>query len=287
MCRARCTRSNSPRTHHEVSNYRNVLFHEHEHVIYSVSFGRATEGAAQRAARRPAPLLDQRRADRGAPARVEQEDDHEPGVAHLRHPLQLAADVRARQIRQEPEAGAAAQRLHRRAAGRAGHALRQQQQQPPARQARQGGARGAAPRQLGARHRVQPHVQPVHAGLLSRVPAGLPHAAQHAAPAAAGRQGARAVPGHAHGAGLAGAGGEGGGLQERPLQGELGRRGGRGVPRAAAAAAPARRAPRAAAPQRPGLARRRPPTTTVLKVVTCFVAAISLRRVNLQTFNKH
>lgn len=75
--------------------------------------------------------MDERRADRGAAARVEQEDDHEPGVEDLRHPVQLAADVRARQVREEPEAGAAPEGLHRRAPRRAEHELRQQQQQPP------------------------------------------------------------------------------------------------------------------------------------------------------------
>lgn len=74
--------------------------------------------------------MDERRAHGGAAARVEQEDDHESSFENLRHPLQLAADVRPRQVRQEPEARAAEERLHRRAPGRAQHELRQQQQQP-------------------------------------------------------------------------------------------------------------------------------------------------------------
>lgn len=76
--------------------------------------------------------MDQRRTDRGPPTRLEQEDDHQPSVQDIRHPLQLAPDVRPRKIRQEPQAGAAPEGLHRRSQSTHGHPLhgrRQQQQQ--------------------------------------------------------------------------------------------------------------------------------------------------------------
>lgn len=73
--------------------------------------------------------MDQRRADGGAATRVEQENDDEPSVPDFRDPLQLTTDVRAREVRQEPKARAAQERLYRRSTGRAESQLRQQQQQ--------------------------------------------------------------------------------------------------------------------------------------------------------------
>lgn len=78
--------------------------------------------------------MDERRAHGGVAACVEQEDDDKPSLEDLRHPLQLAAHVRTRQVRQEPQTGAAPKGLHRRPAGRAQPQLRQQQQQPALKQ---------------------------------------------------------------------------------------------------------------------------------------------------------
>lgn len=49
--------------------------------------------------RRTATFMDKCRIDRGIASRVEQENDHEPGVASIWHTIQFAADVCARKIR--------------------------------------------------------------------------------------------------------------------------------------------------------------------------------------------
>lgn len=129
--------------------------------------------------------MDQRRADGGAATRLEQKDDHQPGLEDIRHTVQFATHVRARQIRQESQARTAEEGLHRRATRRARDGLRQQQQQPPA-QTRQGRAprRGPAPRQLRAGRRARTHVQSLLAGILPGVRGRVSDAAEHAAPAA-------------------------------------------------------------------------------------------------------
>lgn len=140
--------------------------------------------------------MDQRGADGGVAARVEQEDDDVAGVAHLRHPLQLAAHVRARQVRQVAQAGAAPQGLPGRADGAAraaGAAAARPQQQPDHHQGAAHGAHrphGTRPGPRRARHaRVGPHhgaqLQPLLGRQLLPGLQLLPHARQHGAPAAA------------------------------------------------------------------------------------------------------
>lgn len=87
--------------------------------------------------------MDERRADRGVAARVEQEDDHFASFPDLRHTVQQPADVRARQVREIPETGAAEKRVlrrHKRAAGPVAlrvHIEQQQQQQQEQQQQQQ------------------------------------------------------------------------------------------------------------------------------------------------------
>lgn len=175
-------------------------------------FCRATEGSTQRAARWSTSILDQRRTHGGAAARVEQEDDYEPGLQDLRHPLQLAAHVRARQVRQEPQAGAAQERLHRRTSRRTEPKLRQQQQQSTFKQTPRQRRPLTTTSELRARHRLESHVQPLPARVLPRVPARIPDAAQHAASTPAERQSEGTVSVDADGSGLAVRSNERGGL---------------------------------------------------------------------------
>ena len=177
-------------------------------------FCRATQGSAQRAARRSTSILDQRRAHGGAAARVEQEDDDKPGLPDFRHPVQLAAHVRARQVREEPQAGAAQERLHRRTSRRTKPQLRQQQQQPTLKQTSRQRRPLTTTSELRARHRLESHVQPIPARVLPRVPARIPDAAQHAASTPAQRQGEGTLSVDADGSGLAVRSNERGGLQE-------------------------------------------------------------------------
>ena len=179
-----------------------------------------TQGAALGPPRRPSPLLDKRRAHGGPPARVEQEDDDVAGVQDLRHPVQLPPDVRAREVRQEPEAGAAEEGLHRRAGEPPGHDEhggrrgRQQQQQQPvqgrARPRAPGAAEHEAPQHRGraappaapvaaappAPAAVAPGaaLQPLRVQLLHGLRDQLPHAGQHDTPAAPEREEPRPRP---------------------------------------------------------------------------------------------
>lgn len=79
--------------------------------------------------------MDQRRADGGVTARMEQKNDHVAGVQDFRDPVQQPVDVRARQVRQVAEAGATEEgvfRRHQRAARPVTlrvHIKQQQQQQ--------------------------------------------------------------------------------------------------------------------------------------------------------------
>lgn len=96
---------------------------------------RTAQRSAQRSPGRSAQVVDERRADGSAAARVEQEDDHVAGVPDLRHTVQQPADVRARQVRQVTEIGTAEERMfrrHKRAVGPVAlrvHIKQQQQQQ--------------------------------------------------------------------------------------------------------------------------------------------------------------
>lgn len=56
---------------------------------------RETEGPAQRTARRPTTIMDERRTNGSFTTRLEQENDHEPSVEDIRDPVQLTVDVRA------------------------------------------------------------------------------------------------------------------------------------------------------------------------------------------------
>lgn len=119
---------------------------------------------------------------------MEQKNDDQPSLENLRNTLQLSSNVRAREVRQEPKAGTAEERLHRRPARRTEPELRQQQQQPPQQApTRQGRPPQRKPKtsELRAGHHVQPDVQSVPARLLPRISARFPDAAEHAASSAA------------------------------------------------------------------------------------------------------
>lgn len=138
--------------------------------------------------------MDERGTNGSAPARVEQEDDDESGVANIRDPVQLAADVRERQVREKSEAGAAEEGLYR----RPGHAdgldeYEWQQQQ----QLLQVGARDGTPAAAAAKHEAvehrrcasaDPRFQPVRAQLLPGLRHRIPDSGQHDPPAAAERK---------------------------------------------------------------------------------------------------
>lgn len=144
--------------------------------------------------------------------------------------------------------------MHRRTLRSVKSEFREQQQQPSVEQTPR--ERRAAPEraetgELGAGHIVQSDVQPVPARVLPGVSAGVPDALEHAASLAAERESEGAVPVDADGAGLSIGSHEGGGLQERSVEGEFRGRGG-GFVSAGARAAPARHA-HASPSQRAGL----------------------------------
>lgn len=68
-------------------------------LLFRVLFSGQTERTAFGSARRSAAFVDQRGTDGSAAARVEQEDDDQPGLEDIRYTVQFAADVRTRQIR--------------------------------------------------------------------------------------------------------------------------------------------------------------------------------------------
>lgn len=144
--------------------------------------------------------------------------------------------------------------MHRRTFRSIKSEFREQQQQTSVEQTPR--QRRAAPEraeagELGAGHIVESDVQPVPARVLPGVPARVSDALKHAASLAAERESEGAVPIDADGVGFSIGSHEGGGLQERSVEGEFRGRGGGFVP-AGARAAPARHA-HAAASQRAGL----------------------------------
>lgn len=111
---------------------------------------------------------------------MEQEDDDQPGLQDIRHTLQLPPDVREGEVRQEPQAGAAAQGLHRGPARGPNHQQQQLHFLQDREGRRRGGAEGAAEREAVERGggAAAAGVQPLHAELLPGLRDGVSHSGE-------------------------------------------------------------------------------------------------------------
>lgn len=128
------------------------------------------------ASRRTTTILDECRTNRSPATCLEQKDDHQPSISHLRHSVQFATDVRTRQIRQKFKIGATTKRLHQRPANRTpnyGHGTAQQQQQNgPQQRAERTGRRPATTKfviRTGPAVQSERNVQSISTRFLSRL----------------------------------------------------------------------------------------------------------------------